>query len=227
MIKINLLNDRSKAKQEGAISNDPSVVSNSGTAFKDIFSGDDIVENDGQIGLVIKILIMIGFTAALYCFQRIQTGANKAKIAAKQRQVTEIESLLEDKKSTVEDFDTLKKKFQDERDFIKATKKELIDRMHFIRGLDKIQTAQSAVVPNLWLTSLTFENGSFKIDGQALYKSDLDSFYAKLNKILLFSNTIIVKDSEVKTQGDGVYEFSIVTETKKTEAKKDPQEEGV
>ena len=213
MIKVNLLHDRSKAKQKGAIASgsQASVITGSGTAFKDIFGDDgEAQQTGGQAQSAIKILIMISFTAGLYYYERVQVKSNEAQIVTKQMEVEEVESLLADKRSTIENLEDLKTRFEDERQFIEATRKELISRMHFVRGLDAIQ---SSIVPNLWLTNITYDRGSYKIDGRALYKSDLDDFYGKLNKIPYFNKAIIVKDSEAQSQ-NGAYEFSIVTEAK-------------
>ena len=211
MIKVNLLRDRSKAKKEGSLNEAP-VVTNSGTAFKDIFGDEEgAKQSDGQIGSVIKIIAMLTFTALLYYYESVQKENNQAAISKKQVEVEDLQNLLADKRKVVENLEELKQRFTRERAFIEATREELIKRMHFVRGLDSIQTA---IVPNLWLTKISYDNNAFQIDGQALYKSDLDSFYSNLNRIPFLNKAIIVKDSEVKSQSAGAYEFSIISEIK-------------
>ena len=211
MIKVNLLRDRSKAKKEGAL-NDAPVMTNSGTAFKDIF-GDELEakQSDGQIGAIIKVLVMLIFTAALYYYEGVQKENNQSIIVKKEAEVQGLQNLLAEKRKVVENLEALKQRFAQERAFIEATRAQLIERMHFVRGLDSIQTA---IVPNLWLMKISYSNNAFKINGQTLYKSDLDSFYSNLNRIPFLNKAIIVKDSEVKSQNDGAYEFSIISEIK-------------
>lgn len=209
MIKVNLLYDRSTTKKAEGVA--PPTFDNS-TAFKDIF-GDEggAKQSDGQLASVFKILLMLVFTAGLYFYERQQVKANQSQISTKQVEINELKSLLETKQKVVADLDQLKKRFADERRFIEDTRQRLIKRMHFIRGLDSIQTA---VVPNLWLTDVTYGQSVFSINGQALYKSDLDSFYENLNRVPFFDKAIIVKDSKSKTQNAAAFEFSIRTETK-------------
>ena len=212
MIKVNLLYDRQKAKQESGIIEDASVVVTK-SAFEDIFGDDESVrQGDNRLGIVFKIAIMLGFTIALYYYERMQIRQNQNQIAVKQMEAEEIRSLLEAKRGTVKDLELLKQRFSDEREFIDATRKELITRMHFVRGLDSIQTA---VVPNLWLTSVSYNDGVFKIDGQSFYKADLDNFHDNLSKVSFFNKAIITKDSGSKLKTSEVYEFSILAEIKK------------
>jgi len=211
MIKVNLLYDRSTIKQQaGPVE---SSTFDNATAFKDIF-GDDVgvKQSGGQLSSVLKLLLMLSFTAGLYYFETVQTKANKSLISSKQVELKELKSLLETKKNVVANLESLKDRFSKERLFIEATRNELVKRMHFLRGLDSIQTA---VVPNLWLTGVSFSDGVFSVDGQALYKSDLDSFYENLNRVPFFNKVIIVKDSKSQSRASGAFEFSIRTETKK------------
>ncbi len=225
MIRVNLLRDRSRSKNAA-----PSADSDfkdfqgggEGTntkAFNDMFG--DIGGGSGQGGgggggnsqleSVFKILIVISLPIALYFFEKYQNDNNQKSIVTKQQEVRELDSLLLSKNKVIEDLEPLKKRFEDERKFIEDVRGKLINRMHFVRGLDSIQTS---VVPNLWLTSIEYDAGTFKIDGQALYKNDLDTFYNNLNKIPFFNKAIIVKDSEVRNRSEGAFEFSIVTEAK-------------
>jgi len=211
MIKVNLLQDRSKAKKEGSLNEAP-VVTNSGTAFKDIFGDEDgAKQSDGQVGSIIKVVAMLSFTIFLYYYESVQKENNQVAISEKQVEVEDLQNLLTDKRKVVEDLEDLKQRFTKERAFIEATREKLVERMHFVRGLDSIQTA---VVPNLWLMKISYDNRAFRIDGYALYKSDLDSFYSNLNRIPFLNKSIIVKDSEVKSRNDGAYEFSIISEIK-------------
>jgi Tfp pilus assembly protein PilN len=224
MIRVNLLRDRSRSRSGAPVAGSEFgdfQGEGSGTdtkAFNDMFGGIDFDEKksggggaSSQLESVFKILIVIALPLALYFYEKYQNDNNQRAITTKQQEVRELESLLASKNKVIEDLEPLKKRFENERKFIEDVRGKLINRMHFVRGLDSIQ---SSVVPNLWLTSIEYDNGNFKIDGQALYKNDLDTFYNNLNKIPFFNKAIIVKDSEVRNRREGAFEFSIVTEAK-------------
>jgi|GEM_PF-7020867 len=225
MIRVNLLRDRSRSKNAAPASDDSEFKDFQGggagtntRAFNDMFGDIDGGQGGGssaggssQLESVFKILIIISLPIALYFFEKYQNDNNQKLISTKQLEVRELDSLLLSKNKVIENLEPLKKRFEDERKFIEDVRGKLINRMHFVRGLDSIQTS---VVPNLWLTSIEYDGGTFKIDGQALYKNDLDTFYNNLNKIPFFNKAIIVKDSEVRNRSEGAFEFSIVTEAK-------------
>ena len=215
MIEVNLLYDHSVAKEEQSLSQAPHIPESGGTAFKDIFGEDGVEESGSQLEKVFKILLMLSFTGGLYYYERMQIKENRLAISSKQMEVQEAENLLQTKRGVVKNLSELKKRFESETVMIQATKDKLVRRMHFIRGLDFIQTA---MVSNLWLTSIRYQKGAFTIDGRTLYKVDLDAFQTNLNKSPFFKRAIIVKDSEVQSVNLGAYEFSIVAETKKEPA---------
>ena len=214
MIKVNLLNDRSKtSKKKNPVSADAPETDEGSTIFRDIFGDDqESISKDSQIDIVIKVLVMLSFTAALYAYERVQKSKGQKAIAMKYEEIRKAEDILKKKETETVDLNILKQRFDDEKKHIEAVRAELITRMHFLKGLNSIQTA---MVENLWLTSLSYKNGSFKIDGKTFYKNGLDTFYKSLKKVPFFDKTIIMKDSESREQNVEAYEFLILTEIKK------------
>lgn len=211
MLKVNLLVD--KSADRSSKKNSPSeVTGTSSTNFKDIFgdglevkSGPDVKEQAA------KLVLLFGFLAGLYAYEQVQLDKNKKVISAKNLEVNELQVLLEQKAQSVANLSQLKDERKNQNEHIEDVKSKMTQRMHMLKGLDYIQ---SAMVKDLWLSSLDYESGAFTLVGLFLQKSSLDQFYKNLNKVPVFNKSLIIRDSESSSGVEGAYEFSIMTKLK-------------
>lgn len=220
MLKVNLLVDKSAPKQAKKVSSSATSGSNS-TNFKDIFGEGLEVKNETDVqGQVLKFILIVGFAGGLFAYEKIQLNKNTKAIAAKNAELNEIKTLLDEKTQSVAGLEELKSQQKEQNEYISQVKSKMIERMHVLKGLDFIQ---SAVVKDLWLKSVEYDDGAFTLAGLFLQKSSLDKFYDNLNKVPIFKKSLIIKDSESSSGVKGAFEFSIMTNLK---LKLDEKEEG-
>jgi type IV pilus assembly protein PilN len=179
MIKINLL---SEGKRPAA------VRKKSGTKLE----GQDI----GQWMLLAGIVVGLLALAGAWWLQSQKTEAKQEEVAAAQREVDQLASVIKE----VEDY--------------KAKKAELERKIKVIndlklnqRGPVKVMDNVSRALPELlWLDHMTMNTSSIEVDGRAFNTNAVANFIENLDKMPEFAEPTL---KETQEQTGGVYKFVI------------------
>jgi type IV pilus assembly protein PilN len=180
MIKINLLSEGKR----------PAAVRKKSAGAK--LEGQDIGQWMLLVGIVVGLLALGG----AWWLQNQKTQAKQAEVAAAQREVDELASVIKE----VEDY--------------KAKKAELERKIGIIndlkanqRGPVRVMDYVSRALPELlWLDTMTMNASSINIEGRAFTTNAVANFIDNLDKVPEFDEPTL-KSTDL--QAGGIYKFVI------------------
>lgn len=180
MIKINLLSEGKR----------PAAVRKKSAGAK--LEGQDI----GQYMLLAGILVGVLASAGAWYWQSQKTAAKQEEVAAAQREVDQLASVIKE----VEDF--------------KAKKAELERKIGVIndlkanqRGPVRVMDYISRALPELlWLDTMTMKSESITVEGRAFNTNAVANFIDNLDKVPEFDEPTL-KTTDL--QPGGIYKFRI------------------
>jgi type IV pilus assembly protein PilN len=180
MIRINLLSEGKR----------PAAVRKSKAASK--LGGQDV----GQYMLVLGIVLGLAAVGVAWWLQSKKNEAKEAEVAAAQREVDQLASVIKE----VDDY--------------KAKKSELERKIGIIndlkanqRGPVRVMDYVSRALPELlWLDKMSMKSDSITVEGRAFNTNAVANFIENLDKVPEFDEPTL-KSTEAQT--GGVYKFRI------------------
>lgn len=200
MIKVNLNSP-----------NVPSIRSNIGGADEGVVGGDDQIQRQGIIRLVILALGPI----ALFIYQNNMVIPDKtAELAQKDKTVTELKTKNDKAKSAVDEtkkFQGDQAKLQAQIDSIEDLRK---DRMQEVRVLDLIQRE---LPERVWLNKLELRDHKLTVVGMAGNDGEITQLMDTMTKSSLLAEVNLISTAEKTVDGNLIKEFTLSCSMLKTE----------
>jgi type IV pilus assembly protein PilN len=180
MIKINLLSEGKR----------PAAVRKKSAGAK--LEGQDV----GQWMLIAGIAVgLLGIAAAWY-LQNQKTEAKKAEVAAAQREVDQMASVIKE----VEDFKEKKAELERKIGIINDLKANQ-------RGPVRVMDYVSRALPELlWLDTMSMKSDSITVEGRAFNTNAVANFIDNLDKVPEFDEPSL-KSADL--QAGGIYKFRV------------------
>ncbi len=187
MIKINLV--KSKIKVEGA--------SEEGDIKTFEADSGDIDQKE----LAIKMALILAFPVLFYFYDRHETNKAKSELAAVSRQVSQLQTELNQKRTEVEQLAGM----DEEVVFLQSRLDALADlsklRMRELRALDFIQ---SIIPRRVWLTRLQIKDAKVELEGAAVGDTDLNQLMNRMEGSVQFRSVVLLK-AEDSTGPQGAF----------------------
>ena len=182
MIKINLLSEGKR----------PAAVRKKSAGPK--LDGRDV----GQWMLIAGIAVgLLGIGAAWY-LQNEKTTAKQAEVAAAQREVDQMASVIKE----VEDFKDKKAELERKIGIINDLKANQ-------RGPVRVMDYVSRALPELlWLDSMSMKASSISVDGRAFNTNAVANFIDNLDKVPEFDEPTL-KSTDLQPGTGGIYKFRV------------------
>ena len=180
MIKINLLSEGKR----------PAAVRKKSAGAK--LEGQDI----GQYMLLAGILVGVLASAGAWYWQSQKTAAKQEEVAAAQREVDQLASVIKE----VEDFKSKKAELERKIGVINDLKANQ-------RGPVRVMDYISRALPELlWLDTMTMKSDSITVEGRAFNTNAVANFIDNLDKVPEFDEPTL-KTTDL--QPGGIYKFRI------------------
>jgi len=180
MIKINLLSEGKR----------PAAVRKKSAGAK--LEGQDI----GQYMLLAGILVGVLASAGAWYWQSQKTAAKQEEVAAAQREVDQLASVIKE----VEDYKGKKAELERKIKIINDLK---LNQRGPVRVMDHISRALPEL---LWLDKMTMNASTIEVEGRAFNTNAVANFIENLDKVPEFEEPTLKDTSE---QAGGVYKFVI------------------
>jgi hypothetical protein len=214
VIKVNLLRSKAVASYSADGAESPDAAAGvGGFSNADVYSNVDLGGNVstfeyGQVGQLLKLLLIVGFIAPLIVFERIRSEQNREYIANKSAELRSLQTINAQKQQELTKFTGLENK----RTFYASLENEVQEltnkRLVPVKSLDAIQ---SAVPFDVWLTSIVVSEDLIQLNGQTIIDDGLDTFVANLKNVRSFTDIGIPKDVKVKSKNGKVLNEFLVT----------------
>jgi Tfp pilus assembly protein PilN len=212
VIKVNLLKNR--AITPASLLDGKSGGATGATGVSTLDGSFDTFESSLP-AQVLKLILLLGFVCSLVVYEKLKGDEGKDLIAQKNAQIESLQAEQLKQEQEVAQYQGL----SDKKESALSLDNELsLIKSQRLKALKGIDTLQSLVPKNVWLTLIRYNKNSLELDGQTLLDSGLDKFVSNIKSESLFDKINVRKDVKAKsTSGRVLNEFKVTMEIVESE----------